>query len=129
MVPVAERCLHEARPFVRADEVAREDQRIAERRGAVLRVLIAGKAEQSIDVRGIHQRLRLIVEVVHVQRDFAANTRGAAGVELMQEVPSIAEARSAVGMIDRRQTGRCRDDLKRRVRGREISLGRDARGV
>src|SRR5713101_9079156 len=89
-------------------------------------VLVSRETEKRVDVRRVHQRLRLIVEVVHVERDFAEGAGGAVGIELVQEVPAIAESRRAVRMRDRRQSSGSGSDLEGRVGGRKISGRRNA---
>ena len=126
VIPTAEGRLHETSSFVRPDEIAGDDQRIAECRAAVFRVIVGREAEGRVDVWRVHQRLRLIIEIVHVKRDLAARSRRAIAIELVQKAPAVAESHSAIRMIDRRQTCRCRHDLKWRVCRGEVSRLRNA---
>ena len=100
MIPTVECGLDESCSLARGDKIAGDHQRVAESGAAVLRMLIGAEAEQAIDSRCVHERLRLIVEIVHVQRLLAEGAGGAIGIELVEEVPSIGKARRAVRMSD-----------------------------
>ena len=129
MIPAAEGGLHEARALAGGDEVARDDERVAERGGAVASVIVGGEAEDLVDARRVHQRLRLDVEIAGVESDLAERAGGAIHIERLQQSPTIGEARRAVGMAERGQSRRRRRDLERRVLRGEVAGARDARGV
>src|SRR5438067_13358944 len=127
MVPSAQCGLNETSPFSSGYEIAGDDQRIAEDGRTVFGMVGSGKAEYSVDIRRIHERFRLRIEIVHVERRFAEETAGAVRVERLQERPAIGKARRAVGMRNCGETGCRRYNLKRRVLRRKITGRRNAR--
>jgi len=107
-----------------ADQIARDDERVAEARGAVAHTLVGRVGEQPVDVRRIDEDLRLIVESSHVGRVSAEAGPLPVGINGLQEVPSIAEPRHAIGMRQRCQTAGGRRYCERSVTRGQVSGAR-----
>src|SRR6059058_5008900 len=121
MIPTGIGHLDETRAFAGAEEIARDDERVAKERGAVARAVIAGEGEERIDVGRVDELLPFVVVARHVSRVATELAALARLVDRVDEIPSLRQARGAIGMRERRQSGLRGLHGERAVRGRKIT--------